>query len=359
MTNMNVWVLDRHGTVRNHSETVSYEISPDYLTNEQSKFVLANKIDVQPNEFIVAKENGGTTPAYFGVVNSIDNGAIVTNGIMQMLNFQGIFERTLSGQSMELFISDMITQKFIGDATKNAPLIVIDIKTNTPFYLALNTQADKYTEYNLTDLLIRAFQKYGVVWKFDDMIFEPSSNQYTLLTSLTTYDDIINIKDNSYSFINWDVYERPIGPDLENKVLVFNTTGGQQPTEAAVYYLRGDNKLTQDPNDNVYHPTKDKVVLYDGTNEDATPQELASSALLGNTYSHEINFDLKADSQLLSFSDLNIGQKFNIIYKDSLYQSILTGYKINSASDMVGLKFGNYRSSFNQVLRNYARRKDT
>lgn len=359
MANMNVWVLGRNGKVRDYSETISFEVSPDYLTNEQSQFNLANKIDAQPNEFIVAKENGGTIPAYFGVVNSIDNGAIVTNGIMQLLNYQGIFERSLSGQSIEAFIKQMITDHFLSDNTKNAPLLTIDVRTNTSFYLMLNTQVEKYTEYNLTDLLIRAFQKYGVVWHFDDLEINQTTGVYTIHTSIAAYSNIIAIKDNSYSFINWDVYERPIGPSLENKALVFNTTGGQPPSTAVVYYLRGDNKLTQDPNDNVYHPTKDKVVLYDGTNETATPQELASSALLGNTYSHEINFDLKSDSQLIKFEDLNIGQKFNIIYKDSLYQSILTGYKRTSASDMISLKFGNYRSSFNQVLRHYSRRQNT
>lgn len=357
MAVMNVWLVGRNGKIVNYSETKSYVISPDYLTNRQSQFSLINNIGVQPNQYLIAKDNSGTTPSFFGVVSSIENETINANNIMQLLNFEIIIEKSISGPSLEKKLMDLISENFMMDDTKSTMPISITGKTSTPFYIMLDEQAEKYTKYNLSELMILAFEKYGVVWQFDDLTFSGTGNIYTMHTSMTSYPDgIRNIKDNLYSIVNWDVYDRPIGPTLENKAIVYDTSSNLDFSKADVFYLKSDNTLTQDPNDNVYRPTKNKVVLYDKTNEESTPRELAASALLGNTYSHEINFDLKPNNEVLDFSSLMIGQKFNIIYQDSMYQSILTGYTKKSDSNYIGLKFGNYRSDFNQVMKNYSRR---
>lgn len=357
MAVMNVWLIGRNGKILNYSETESFVISPDYLTNRQSQFVLQQNIGVQSNQYLIAKDNSGKVPAFFGVVSSLENSTINANNIIQLLNFEIIIEKSISGPSLEKKLMDLIFTNFMMDDTKATMPISNIVKTNTPFYLMLDEQAEKYTKYNLAELMILAFEKYGVVWQFDDITFSGGGNIYTMHTSMTSYpDQIKNIKDNLYSIVNWDVYDRPIGPTLENKAIVYDTSSGLDFSKADIFYLKSDNTLTQDPNDNVYRPTKNKVVLYDKTNEESTPQELAASALLGNTYSHEINFDLKPSNEMIDLSELKIGQKFDIIYQDSLYQSILTGYTKKSDSNYVGLKFGNYRSDFNQVMKNYSRR---
>lgn len=356
MTVMNIWLLGRDGKIKNYTESESFEINYDYLSNTTSSFVLRDNIGVQPNDFIVAKESESNKPAFFGVVSSLENGKVNANQIINLLNFEIVMERGQTGDSLEDFLKQLITSKLIGDDSKIVKNIVVDVKTKTKFFFIFDGNGKIFISQNLADYFFLAFKKYGVVWQFDDIVIDENTKTYTIHTSLVRYDKTINVKNNSYTFLNWDVYERPIGPDLENKAVVFDTKYYPAQNMGTVYYLRSDNTLTQDVNDNVYKPTKDKVVLYDSGTEHATPLELASNALLGNSYSHEISFDLKMNSRLLTMDDIVIGYKYNIAHNDSLYQSILTGFKINDDGTTVSLKFGNYRSNFDQVLRNISRR---
>jgi hypothetical protein len=77
---------------------------------------------------------------------------------------------------------------------------------------------------------------------------------------------------------------------------------------------------------------------------------VANSELKGNYYSHEINFDIKNESEIIDFESLRIGTLANIYHNEKLFQSVLTGYQITSNSDFIGLKFGHIRSRLSEVL---------
>lgn len=356
MSVMNIWSLGRDGKVSGYTQSDSFEINYDYVNDTTSSFTLRENIGIQPNEFIVAKDSETNKLAFFGVVSSLENGKVNANQIIHLLNFETIFPNGQTGDNLEEYLKGRIDNLLVGDDSKLAKNIVVNAKTKTSFFFFFDDNGKNYISKNLADYFLLAFKKYGVIWKFDDFTTDENTKKYTIHTSLIRYDKTLNVKNNSYSFLNWDVYERPIGPDLENKAIIFDTKYYPAQNDGIVYYLRSDNTLTQDVNDNVYKPTKDKVVLYDSGTDHATPLELASNALLGNTYSHEISFDLKMNSHLLTIDDIVIGYKYNIVHNDSLYQSILTGYKITNNAATISLKFGNYRSDFNQVLRNISRR---
>ncbi|MBL1223739.1 hypothetical protein [Enterococcus sp. BWR-S5] len=352
------------------SECYDWEINIDYLTNEKSSFIPLSKMDFETGDFFMAKEIGSDnqgvidssigeittiTPLFLGVIDSIENDAIKACIIYSLMNFPFAATRATgsatAGVSAESHLTNMFTMRVTLDLSKKTGLPITP-KTHTAYsYLP----SDPPTVTNLLDYVIGFFKKYNIVLDVDYLSRVAWYNRYNIVLKVERRTKKIRLKNNAYDFVNWSVYEQPAGKQAENMLQIIDkrSTNSIYPIILSTWYIDKYGELTQSLNDNIYTPTRQKIYIYDMEQEDRpTYLEVAQSELAGQTYAHEINFDIKKDNNMIDIDDLEVGLLVDIVYNDTIYSSVLTGYVISSESEFISLRFGHVRSTLQDVLNN-------
>lgn len=350
MNSLNLYVIDRtDGVIKGFSECFEYQINRDYLTNEKSRFMPFVKIDVKDGDFLYAKTDNLTEKIlYFGIIESFQNSEILCCDLYNIANFE-IVTTKKSGTSYGMHIQNLLN--FYLDSSKLVYRVnrTVDPSSNVNFaYIPKEPIETK----NFIEYLIDGFKKYGVIWEVTSVTIA-SDQDYAVNTTIKKVTDSIQIKANSETFINWEVYDNETDLKFENRLLIVNknTNNSEAPGVLSTWYLKTDGTLTQNPNDGVFKPTKDKIYIYDlAQSNPPSYQEVAQSNLAGRTKSHEINFDLLKTGNLISLDDIKIGMNATISYDGKIYNSVLTGYEISSQNDYIHLRFGFIRSVLNSVL---------
>lgn len=360
---LNIYILNREDlAIKRYEKSFNYEINRDYLTNEKSTFE-AGQGEAEVGDFLIAKfssegiltyGDSGSKPLYFGVIDSFENGNIITCDLYNIANFTIAATRKTGGASgggFGVHIQNLLN-KYL-DNSKLVSKVVWNVDDSAKVAYSYQP-SDPPVETNMIDYLINGFKKYNITWELDTIYYEQEdSSTLHIGTIIKKKTKTIQLKNNNYSFINWDIYENEVGRNLENQLLIIDkaTTDSENPVILNTYYIEKDGTITQSINDNVYKPTKTKIYIYDTTQEDAPSYlEVAQSELAGNTYAHEINFDIVKNNNLIAIEDLEIGLLANIMYGTTIYKSVLTGYIISSANNFISLKFGNTRSTLREVL---------
>ena len=355
---LNCYVLNRSDlAVKDYYLSNEYEINIDYLTNEKSSFKSPLNTNAQQGDFFLAKNvEDGTLKdvAFFGLVDSFEDDKLVATDVYSLANIDFPATRK-TGNSFEVHINTLIHYYLLNDVSKAiTDRLIIRIDSNTNYTYQ---PADPPTITNMVKYMINGFRKYNVTWEVESVEYD-EENKLKINTVIKQKTKIINIKNNSYDFLNWSVYVSPAGRDSENKLLIIDkkTADSETPLILSTWYVDIDGNITQS-NASVRTPTKTKIFIYDNTppeagQEDNRPsfQEVANSELSYSLYSHEIEFDLKKENNLLNPKDLEIGLKVNIMYDGVLYPSILTGYIIDNKKSTMHLKCGNIRSTLADIL---------
>ncbi len=354
---LDLYVVNRSdGVVKGSSECFSYEINRDYLTNEKSKFTPLNALTASEGDFLIVKSHDlseinptGITPMFFGVVESFENKEIVACDLYNIANFE-IAATKKSGTSYGQHIQNLLNIYL--DSSKLVSRINRTVDATSAVAFSYQPK-DPPTTVKFIDYLVDGFKKYGVVWAVSNVRYG-SDNNLVIDTVIKKVTDTINLKNNSETFINWEVYGNNAGRDQENRLLIISkaTTNSESPTVLSTWYLKTDGTLTQSQNDGVFLPTKDAVEIFDTAQTNPpTYREVAQSNLGGKTFSHEINFDLLKTSNLVSFSELEIGMSAVIVYDGVIHNSVLTGFTMSSGDEFIHLRFGHVRSTLTQVLK--------
>lgn len=340
---LNVWIITRNGTISALTEVFDYEVDRDYITSNKSSFLIHDNIEYQRGDFLFAKFPSSRNIIYFGLIDSFEDETIICNDIISLVNFEFAATR-FSGNSFEEHAKTLITKFLINDQTKDMTILDIDACTHTKH----NYQpAEPPTATNLMKYLINGFKKYNVVWEFKKF-------DGRIATTIESVSDTLQIKNNLYDFINWEISTTEVGRGVENHIRIIDktTTNSENPKVLSEWYLTEDNEVTNNQNvGNIIKPTKTKVWIYDTTEEDKpTYQEVAESELKGSYYAHEISCDMRKDSKMIELTQLRIGILANIFYDGKLYKSVLTGYSFISDSEFVHLRFGHIRSRLSELL---------
>jgi len=362
---LNLTVLDRTNLkIKSVGESYAWEINKDYLTNEKSSFSSTTRMDMSIGDFLIAKfdmnmyqETAGTQdsirPIFIGVIESeeIDNSyKINCRDLYNLIDFD-IPTTRQSGTNVQQHMKNLLNLHLLGDPTKALVGIDVNIVGNPISWIYQPN--DPPAVSNFLDYFVNIFKKYEVFWEPVDLYYD-SSNHIHMRTEIKRNLNIINLKNNTVDFANWSVYYMPGNVDKPNKLMIYDkhsTENMESPVLLSVWYMRRDGNLTQNPNDNVFFPTRNIVDFYDGqASNPPTFLEMAQSKLAGSQYSHEIEFDVNLDSKLIYVPNLKIGTKANIVFTNDLYSSILTGYKLTAASKWVSLHFGNIRSNLQTAL---------
>ena len=341
---LNIWIIKRNGETSDHRKTVSYEINRDYLTAEKSTFEVLEDVEFQNGDFLMAKFQDGKGVAFFGVIDSSENKTIVCNDIFSLVNFEFPATR-ISGDSFENHARNLINRYLIQDQNKVMNILDINVTSNTRH---IYQPAEPPTPTNLMKYLINGFKKYNVVWSVDGI------ENGRIKSRIHACTDTIQIKDNVYSFIDWDVSTTEVGKGVENHILIINknTTNSEGPNILSQWWLTSDNEVVNNhDHPNIVKPTKTKVWIYDTTEEDKPSYEdVANSELKGRYYSHEIMVKIPTDSEIIDFDILTIGRLATIVRNEVTYQSVLTGYLLNDEEEYITLYFGHIRSRLSELL---------
>lgn len=340
---LNVWLITRQGFISESIQVYDYEIDRDYITSNKSSFRILEHLEFQQGDFLLAKFPRGASSAYFGVINSYENDMVICNDIFSLVNFEFAATRK-SGNSFEEHAKTLITKFLINDPSKLMSILDIEVLTHTSH---IYQPSESPTVTNLMRYLINGFKKYNVVWDFK--LF---NNR--IQTTLENVTETIQIKDNLYDVVNWDVSTTEVGKGVENHLVIIDkkTIDSENPKVLSEWYLTTENEVTQNMNDEkVIKPTKTKIWIYDTTEEEKpTYEDVAKSELSGSYYSHEISCDVRKSSKIIDVTKLKIGTLANIHHKDKVYQSVLTGYTLITNSEFVQLRFGHIRSRLSELL---------
>lgn len=360
MKGIDLYIVNRSdGVVKANSQCFSYEINRDYLTNEKSKFTPfdVTAVSAAEGDFVIAKSDEyetitepGIRPLFFGIIESFQNGEIVACDLYNIANFE-IAATSKSGAAYGNHIQNLLNIYL--DSSKLVSRINRTVDASSAVAFSYHPKNPPVT-INFIEYITDGFKKYGVVWDVNSVRYG-IDGKIVVDTVIKKVAGTICLKNNSETFLNWEIYENNTGKGRENRLLVVNknTTNFESPNILSTWYLKTDGTLTQNQNDGVFKPTKDLVEIYDTTvTNPPAYREVAQSRLGGKNFSHEISFDLMKTSNLLSFSELEIGKNAVIIYNSKTYNTVLTGYVISRKNEFIHLKFGHVRSVFTQILNN-------
>jgi len=366
MKKIDVYIIDRAtGIIKNYNPCYDFEIVRDYLSLEKSSFILFGDWTAEVGDFLIVKSSdtkvtgiGSFKPFYTGVIDSFEDDSIIAIESYGMFAFDFV-AISMSGQSIEKNLYDILTYNFyFTNDQLNSYTFLTYGETSTPFSYQ-PSQPPTITSFQ--DYLVDNFKKYNVTVEVDFVksLQQNTSNTYQIYFKIKKKTNKIQLKNNSYSFINWSVYENDGTNGKENKLWIVDKNNPTFPSNPAyttilsVWYIDVNGNLTQSINDNVARPVTNKIYLYDASQPDApTYLEIAQSELSGNQYAHEIDFDMIENDNFLTLDQLEIGLLVDIFYNGTIYSSVLTGYSVSSQNNFVSLKFGNIRSTLSQAIKN-------
>jgi hypothetical protein len=119
------------------------------------------------------------------------------------------------------------------------------------------------------------------------------------------------------------------------------------------YYLKKDGTITTSATDTArILPQNTVYVEYDESNG-ATPQQIAESELSAKIYNHHIQYQLPKSNRLIDVTAFHFGDGVQVVKDGKTFDSIFTGYKFSSKSDMYTLIFGKMRVDFTDRLKKY------
>lgn len=369
---INCYILDRQThEVKQVFRCADWTIERDYLSNPSSTFTPLTKFEAQQGDYLIAKnedhlltegyvldtnnEQEVVNPLYFGVINSFDNGTIITYELIDLLDFT--FPATYkSGTNVGQHLYNLINRYLTSQPDQKVKPDLIDVETvdQSSHINWVYSPEDPPTETNMISYFQNAFEKYGVIWAVKNIVLSSMDiNSYKINTTIKQPTKTFSLKNNTGFLTNWKVYVAPVDYGFENKLLIVDksSTNMENPIILATYYIEMNGNLTQLINGNVYQPCKQKVVFFDTTAENnPTYLELAQQNLSRTSYSHEIDVDLLLDNPLVDVNSLELGMQANLVYDGSFYNSILTGYSLSADALYMTLHFGNIRSSLKKYI---------
>lgn len=334
-----------------------FSLSMDYLSNETSTFSLTGvKIDLQ--SYVAIKVKGSGNSLYFGYVDSIDtttdsNVITVTTKYIYGLLDGDIIVTNKSGNSYESHLVNLL-KMFIKQ--NNATIFdagSIASTSSTPYSVSIS---ENITTTSFLTYLIRGLKLHAVTFKVDGLAVNKSTDipvyHPNIVVGKSTQ-TTLNLTDKDSHLVNWSVQDSRLNRGYTNclKIIDQASKDMEVPNVLATYYLTTDGQVTATLNDNVIQPCKVSVYLYDSTQSDKPSYlSVAQGSLTGNNYSHLIQVDMTEGQESIDFEHLTIGTLANIRYKETSYQSILTGFTCSGTSQTVTLLFGNIRNNLKDLL---------
>ena len=361
-TPVDVYIINRRDLkIKSFFTTTEWEIKIDYINNSKSSFTNPASVEVARGDFLLAKLQSGRfsklygsdriQPFFFGLVSSFENKN--KKNVIESVQFYNVADNEFSataksGTDVKSHLLALLNRYVLSDETSLTSRIAVRLEGgNVPYsYQPSNPP----TKTNLRDYFIHMFKKYGVCWNVE-WIGPNDRGELIVSTVLKVSNDRIKIKNNSLDFFNWSVFIQEVNKNSDNRLLIIDkrTNNSESPGILSTWYLDKNGEITQSSS-NVSRPTRTKVAIYDTTVQNKPSYlSVAQSELSANNYSHEIDVSVIDNSELVRYSDLEIGKKVSVFYNERELRSILTSLSYKSEHGYFELTFGNVRSTIKNL----------
>lgn len=157
-------------------------------------------------------------------------------------------------------------------------------------------------------------------------------------------------------FRDWSISERVFDSTTKNGIVIRNKTGsGSIPVE---FYQRNDGTIVDDYMDEgVTKPVNYTTVFRDDYGDNLpSDRNIAADKLTNSSFNHVIEVTTDIDNRMLNgdsgtiWDNVNIGQRWNVYYNGTKYETVLTGYSLSGDSDEITLTFGKTRNKISYLL---------
>lgn len=368
---------------RIEGENSSFIVSGDMSMLNVGDYIVANAID---DDFIKSKEiyfsfyeMNIIRPTFFGIITNFEDDSIECTDHYAFFNSEVIddhFYKKVNAIYMKNMAEmHMIKETQVADAY-NLAVEMPHVLSTRKFELkddSTDKERGNVQSVNLMDFFHYWFKYQRLNWRFCGY-YLTENNEFRIVMALQDADyeydepdpeiydlglydvlynyaeNILQFKDNSFSFVNWEYYNEGISYDTENELYIKDVGGNKTGT----YYLNNNNEVQQESMINVHLPTRRKTYIWNSAEEsDKTMNEIALDELGGNEFSHTIEFDVLKKTSFINMDMLETGARATILYKGTVYKTVLTGWSHSSDSEYIHLVFGNIRSTFKRVIKRW------
>lgn len=209
---------------------------------------------------------------------------------------------------------------------------------NLPSTYEENSDSDEYETIDFEEFIYSLYQKYGIVFDFEINI--AGTNYVHIKTPNYTK---MKVGNNMFAISNMT----PITEVEEtNRLIIYGSDKTYRTT-----YVATKNGIVEQPSTtaNRFNITNTEIVFSDDPVED-----LVAANLPQTMYNHKLEFTLLVKNFIYEFGDFNLGGELDIYYGDEYYNSVLTGYEMQKASNKnvteVDFVCGIVRTKLTQLL---------
>lgn len=341
----NVETFSRDFTYQGSCQCSDVPLTVDYLDIGNSKLELL-KITSAIGDYISIKNRNREI---CGIVNGIepkDGKVVITHQpISKIFDYDVQIDRSiLNTQTLENWMADIIRNTYIdnADTMQNITGLIVETYSVTENAM-LGLETNIVNLYK--DIIVPAFINYGVVVTFT---INPQKKNI-ICTIKSSAAGAITIESELENIIDRNIVIKESEETL-NKLILVNE---DNESEKAVYYRLSDNSITT----NALAEGRITPVVFDTVYISASGTETfadkaydkAFSTLKAEEYNNLIELTVIDTDDLIKPYELEVGQTVEVIYKDNIYSSILTGAEYKD--EKVKLIFGAIRQQLTKKLK--------
>lgn len=362
MRRYDVIFFNRDLEYQHHDSISDQEIENDYIAmqNNTMEISLTEKVRIGQYVYLQSEDY-----SFFGVVVDLKPQEyelkVVFKSFLSVFDEDVLFDTNLqkknttnpgggskiNSKSLEEMLKYIIDANYVNneDTLQNLNISVTATRNVAQWGLGLtpDTEGEHYCIVGLYHVLIvNAMKKYGVALQIN-----PDFHNRIINIHITTSQRLLKIDGDLGNVVikTLTVDDRPNGV---NKLTVFNTNGYNQYVN---FYVHPDKSWSLENTERIIPVVRDVKGAYpDSTIEDPDEAFLQAAldvgygVLSGLTWNNLIEIETAADDKIINPLSLDFGQLIKLRYKDSMYESILTGIKVTSKSVLIIL--GSERINF-------------
>ena len=315
------------------------EINRDLETNGNSLFTSIKKLNIEEGDFIYLKKNDKTN--FLGVVVSQEKSSdsvlytITCKDILSLFDISMFVENeeVISSTGIEDFIKQTIESEFINntDTFVNREFLSVEALTHSKKNISISSIVTVTNNiYNFLTFINNAIQKYSL--NFD---FVLTKNSIELQITTRTEDKMLI--DTTVSDIS--NYSEVFSLQYTAKVEVYINS-----TKAKYYrYLLNDRTTTTNQNDpNRVFGKTEKITV----EEEEDAEQASIDVFKGNSYEHNITFDILKKSKLYDVSKINLGTPILIKTQNNIIQDTYISKIVDNNHNYLTLSCGNIRIDY-------------
>ena len=315
------------------------EINRDLETNGNSIFISFKELSIEEGDFIYLKKNDKMS--FLGIVQNQEQTqnsnsyTITCKDVLSLFDVDMFVENedVISSIGIEDFIKETIENEFINntDTFVNRSFFSVEALTHTKKNISVGSIVTVSNNiYNLLTFINNAIQKY-------DLDFDFILNGSTLKLQISTRTEDKMLIDTTTSDIT--NYSEVFSLSYTAKVEVYINA-----TKSKYYrYLLNDRTTTTDKtNPNRVYGKTEKITV-----EDAADAEQASlDVFKGNSYKHNITFEILKASKLYDISKIKLGTPVLIKTKNNIVQNTYISKIVDANQNYLTISCGNIRVDY-------------